>query len=233
MSLLSFLKKDTLAIISSDAEWRAFQKVTSPHRGCRTSPYGQWFTEKITSTAGSKKRVIFFQGGWGKIDAAASAQYAITRFKPEKVINLGTAGGFPGLVEKGDIVLVNKTVTYDIYEQMSDAEEAVAYYSADLQLPPIKSKEGFRIAPMVSGDRDLFPGDIPALAEKYGAIAGDWESSAIAHVAAKNNIPCHILRGISDIVYPHGSEAYGNLDNFEESSRLILERLYQLLPALI
>jgi len=233
MSLFLRLKKNTLVIVSSDAEWRAFQRVTSPSRGYRASPYGGWFTEEITPSGRGSQGVIFFQGGWGKIDAAASAQYAITRFKPKKIINIGTAGGFPGLVEKEDIILVSRVVTYDIHEQMSDPDEAVAYYSHRLELPPITLRKGMHAATIVSGDRDLFPEEIPGLAKKYNAVAGDWESGAIAHVAAKNKVPCHIIRGISDIVYPAGSEAYGSLDTFEKASEKILKKLYGLLPEMI
>lgn len=32
------------------------------------------------------------RGGWGKIDAAAAAQYGISRWQPSVVINLGTCG---------------------------------------------------------------------------------------------------------------------------------------------
>ena len=77
--MFSLLKKRILVIISSDAEWRAFRKVSSPRRGYHSSPYGEFFCEKIKCHRRGTTRAIFFQGGWGKIDAAASAQYAITR----------------------------------------------------------------------------------------------------------------------------------------------------------
>lgn len=231
--MFSLLKKRILVIISSDAEWRAFRKVSSPRRGYDSSPYGEFFSEKIKGRQRGTTRAVFFQGGWGKIDAAASAQYALTRFRPSLVINIGTAGGFPGLVEKGEIIAVSSTATYDIHEQMSDPDEATAYYSESLELPPIKDLAGIRSGIIVSADRDIFPAQVPELAERYGAIAGDWESSAIAHVAAKNSITCHILRGISDIVYPEGSEAYGSLETFEEASEDILRRIYGLLPEVL
>ena len=45
------------------------------------------------------------QGGWGKIDAAASAQYAISRWRPSIVVNLGTCAGISGQIDKFDTVL--------------------------------------------------------------------------------------------------------------------------------
>ena len=38
---------------------------------------------------------------------------------------------------------------------------------------------------LVSADRDLLPEEIPVLAARFGAVAGDWESGAIAWVAAR------------------------------------------------
>jgi adenosylhomocysteine nucleosidase len=79
---------------------------------------------------------------------------------------------------------------------------------------------------MVSADRDIFSKDIKELSTKYGAIAGDWESGAIAWVANKNQTPCLILRGVSDIVGCRGGEAYnGNINVFYNNTQLIMKRL--------
>jgi nucleoside phosphorylase len=50
----------------------------------------------------------------------------------------------------------------------------------------------------VSADRDLIIGEVERLKTEYGAIAGDWESGAIAWVAARNRTRCLILRAVSD-----------------------------------
>jgi len=63
-------------------------------------------------------------GGWGKISAAASAQYVIDRWRPDLLINLGTCGGFRGETERGEILLVERTIVYDIVEQITDPEAA-------------------------------------------------------------------------------------------------------------
>ncbi len=72
-----------------------------------------------------------------------------------------------------------------------------------------------RKSAMVSADQDLDPLRIPHLRKHYNAIAGDWESSAIAHVAKKNKTRCYIIRGITDIVDKTGSEAYGNMPSLK------------------
>lgn len=230
LSLLSCSRRaDTVIIISANAEWKALGTIIKPENNrYYGSPYGQWFPREING-----RRVIFFHGGWGKIDAAGSTQYAINEFTPKLLINLGTAGGFPGKIEKGDILLVNRTITYDIYERMGDGKEAIDYYSTDLHYPKLEMDKGIRISPIVSADQDLSPKNIEALYKSYGALAGDWESSAIAHVAKKNKVECYIIRGITDIVYPAGSETYGDYAVFERETEKVMGRLVKLLERIL
>jgi adenosylhomocysteine nucleosidase len=83
---------------------------------------------------------------------------------------------------------------------------------------------------LVSGDRDLLVEDIPMLKKRYAAIAGDWESGAIAWVAARNGIRTLILRGVTDLVDSQGSPAYGDLEYFESAAFEIMEKLVRSLP---
>jgi len=220
---------DTVIVVSANAEWKALSSILKPsEKTCHNSPYGQWFNWTIND-----KKVVFFHGGWGKIDAAGSAQYVIDKFKPELIINIGTAGGFPGRVKKGDVLLVNKTITYDIYEKMGDSKEAVDYYSTELNYPKININHAIKISPIVSADQDLFPEKIEMLSKKYGASAGDWESSAIAHVAKKNNVKCYIIRGITDVVYPTGSATYGDYRTFERETEKVMFKLVKLLEKVL
>ena len=104
-----------VVLISADAEWKV---ITALHEDCeiQKSPLGDYFQMSI-SVHRSAKPVVFYHGGWGKISAAATTQYVIQRWKPQLIINLGTCGGFADKVNKHDIILVNKTVVYDICER--------------------------------------------------------------------------------------------------------------------
>ena len=177
-----------------------------------------------------------FHGGWGKIAAAASAQYVLDRWAPQLLVNLGTCGGFQGDIEKGEIILVERTLVYDIVEQMVDPQAAIAHYATDIDLSWLGQDypQTVRRTLLVSGDRDLVMDDIPRLKAEYGAVAGDWESGAIAWVAARNNTRCLILRGVTDLVGAGGGEAYdGNVQVFVEGAARILKRLVDALPAWI
>ena len=219
-------KTDVCVLISAGAEWRAMlphfpQAVVEP------TPYGHCFTTRIAD-----QEVQFLHGGWGKVAAAGSTQYAIDRWAPERIINLGTCGGFSEQVERGDVILAEKTIIYDIIEQMTDPAQAIEKYSVtfDLSWLPEQAPQPVTIGTMVSADRDILPEDIQVLIRKYDAAVADWESGAIAWVAQKNDLPCLILRGVSDLVNADAGEAYGNYAFFEAQCQEIMAEFAQHLP---
>ena len=222
---------ELVVLVSANAEWKVVRGryASAP---VTATPYGEWFPLEVPVAGRPPRAVGFFHGGWGNIAAAGSTQYAALRWKPELIVNLGTCGGFRGAVEKGEVLLVDKTIVYDIVEEMGDAAEAIAYYTTSLDVAWAGSRlpEGVRRGPLISADRDLLPADAPRLRSSYGAVAADWESGAIAWVARANGVPLLILRGVTDLVGPEGGEAYGNLGLFEEGARRVMNRLLDDLP---
>ena len=139
---------DLLVLISADAEWQAVtayyqQPLTS------TSPFGAFFRVNIAG-----QRAILFQGGWGKVAAAASTQYAIDTWHPRLVINLGTCGGFEGRVKTGEILLVTETLMYDIYERMENPDQARAHYASTIDLSILAQPypQEVRLSRLISAD---------------------------------------------------------------------------------
>lgn len=221
-----------VVLISANAEWQVVRKYFP---GCtiNISPYGEWFSIRYDTLKELMSPVIFIHGGWGKVAAAGSMQFVIDQWHPQMVINLGTCGGFEGQIKRGEVILAEKTVIYDIFEQMGDPDEHIRHYITEIdtswitQPLPIPVRRSL----LVSGDRDLFISDIPVLKAKYGAIAGDWESGAIAWVSNKNNTQCLILRGVTDLVGGGGGEAYdGNVSLYYENTELIMKLLLDSLP---
>jgi adenosylhomocysteine nucleosidase len=216
-----------VVIVSANMEWKAV-KAAVPEARMQPTPWGEDFEQTIGG-----ERVVWFHGGWGKVAAAGSAQYAIDRWRPRYVVNLGTAGGFAGAIARHAVVLVDRTVIYDIKEAMGDSAEAIAEYSTSIDLawlsPPYPSEVTKTL--LVSGDRDLVPAEIGELAAKYHAVAGDWETGAIAYTCARNHQRVLILRGISDLVGASGGEAYGDMNAFEAGAAIVMKRLIAELPA--
>jgi adenosylhomocysteine nucleosidase len=216
-----------IVVISENTEWRVLRTLI-PGVLVQHSPYGEWFEHTVEEIP-----LIFFFEGWGKIAAAGATQYALDRWQPELIINLGTCGGFAGEIEKYAIVLAEKTLVYDIVEQMGDQDDHIAHYTTEIDLSWLAEpypQEVVRTL-LVSADRDLIVEEIPQLKEKFSARAGDWESGAIAWVAARNGVRCLILRGVTDMVGGQGGEAYdGNIDMFVEGTRTVMPKMLKALP---
>ena len=218
-----------VVVISANTEWQIVQRFY-PQKTLTATVFGDCFQIEL-AVKDKLLPVVFLHGGWGKIGAAGSTQYAIDRWQPQLLINLGTCGGFAGDIALGEIVLANRTIVYDIIEQQGDFEAAIASYTTTLDVSwlqeyPHEVKETL----LVSADRDLLIDEVPMLRDRHGAIAGDWESGAIAYTAKRNGVPCLILRGVSDIVAPSGNDTYGNMPAFVVGTELVMSKLLTNLP---
>ncbi len=214
----------TVVIVSAIAEWVGV-KPLFPESRIDSFPFGESLTANIAG-----HEVQFFHSGWGKIASAATMQYLIDHHKPDLIVNLGTCGGFEGVVKQGDVLLVEKTIVYDIVELMGDLDIS-NYYASSLDLSWLADPlpHPARRALIASADSDLPPGKIPLLKSK-GAVAADWESAALAWVARKNNSRLLILRAVSDIVNENEGEAYDNIEIFNERAKEIMKNLIAQLP---
>jgi len=212
-------------IVSAIAEWEAVKRLF-PAAEIVRSPYGETFNLTLGEWS-----LTLFHSGWGKVASAGAMQYLIDRDSPDLLVNLGTCGGFEGGAGLGEIVLVERTLIYDIVELMGDYAAVDSYYASSLDLGwlvepyPYPVRRGL----IASADSDLRPEMIQRL-KQYGAIAADWESAALAWVANKNSARLLILRAVSDLVNQHGGEAYDNLPLFHERTGKIMQTLFEQLP---
>ena len=204
-----------VVMISAIAEWRAVRGIF-PTLELGLSPYGE--TTKLELKGWD---LTLYHSGWGKIASAGAMQYVIDHDQPDLIVNLGTCGGFEGSVNLGDIVLVERTFIYDIVE----------YYASTLDLGWLAGPYPYpvRRGILASADSDLPPEKIAYL-KAQGAIAGDWESGALAWVANKNAARLLILRGVSDLVNEEAGEAYDNISLFEERTVMVMRKLFEQLP---
>lgn len=216
----------TVVLVSADAEWHVI-RAQFPSASAETTLFGERLDVELRGHA-----VRFVQGGWGKVSAAASTQWVLDHDRPDLLVNLGTCGGLKGRVEQGATLLVERTLVYDLIEQMTDGTEELAFYTTELDLSWLPSKLPHPVlrSLMVSGDRDIVTADVPELIARHQAIAADWESAAIAWVAKRNGARTLILRGVSDLVGEDGGEAYGDIGLFAERTAEIMRRLVEQLP---
>jgi adenosylhomocysteine nucleosidase len=124
-----------VVLVSAIAEWAAVKEIFSPPE-IRSSPFGESFNltlDTLRESRGNVWGLTLYHSGWGKIASAAMMQYVIDHDAPDLIVNLGTCGGFEGLVNQGDVILVDRTIVYDIVELMGDLD-IISYYASSLDL---------------------------------------------------------------------------------------------------
>ena len=218
-----------LVLVSADAEWAPVVEALRPER-LERCPYGNFFVRPVGGTP-----ILFLHGGWGKIAAAASTEYAISRWQPQVLMNLGTCGGIRGRAQRGEKLLVMRAIPYDIQESMGSAEAAILARTTEIDLTWLDDEFPIpvRRTHIVSGDRDLVPSEVTGLVRDFDAVAGDWESSAIAYVAARRGVPLLIIRAVSDLVDEVAGETIGALPVFKEAAAAAMRSLLADLESLV
>ncbi len=213
-----------VVLVSANAEWEGV-KPLFPNAAFQITPFG----ETADVTLGTWNLTLF-HSGWGKIASAASMQYVIDHYSPDLIVNLGTCGGLEGMAKRGDLILVDHAIVYDIVELM-DESDVTNYYASSLDLSwladpnPYPARRGL----IASADSDIQPEKISLLKAK-GALAADWESAALAWVGNKNHARLLILRMVSDLVSEMGGEAYGDITIFNDRAKQIMKQLFDQLP---
>lgn len=213
-------------LVCSDFEWDFVLSVFNDAE-LKESPYGNWFI--LNSSPAKDHQVIWFKSGWGKIGSAGATQYVIDTFAPDLIINIGSCGGFKGWIKQGDVVLINETIVYDMVDLIGKSDKSIEFYKTTIDYSWLKDESILKLpkAVMVTADQDLNPERIEELHVKYNAVVGDWESGAIAWIAARNGTKLLILRGVSDVAGVDGNEAYG------ENESAFLKGVYEVMNELI
>ena len=138
------------------------------------------------------KQVVVCCAGMGKANAAATTQVLITRFGAEKIIFSGIAGNMTSKIGIGDVV-IGKTVLYH------DAQLDMI-----CQNPPYLKEYSGDPALIAAAEAACTACGVQSLTGKIATgdlFVGDSETKA-----AKNGVPCVILRAMSDNADEDGHE---------------------------
>ena len=159
---------------------------------------------------GDKKWVVT-QSGMGKVRAASMCQMIIDTYQVDIFFEFGFAGGLVDTLDIGDIVVVTGVSEHDVPNRSEIQREQETWrerlfqtsassintfantLSTDPTVTLIK-------APVICGDMDVYNREVrDRIAMESGAVAVNWESSAIVDVCALNNVKYVGIRVISDL----------------------------------
>ena len=160
------------------------------------------------------RQAVVCCAGMGKANAAATTQVLITKYGAEKIVFSGVAGNMTSKIGIGDVVIGGTVLYHDADMDMLDQNPPyldeypgdsalIAAAEAACAAAGVKAIVG-RIA---TGDR--FVGDTGTKKQIEAACHPDcveMEGAAVSQIAAKNGVPCVILRAMSDNADEDGYE---------------------------
>jgi adenosylhomocysteine nucleosidase len=145
------------------------------------------------------KNVVLTTCGIGKVNAAMITTEALIKYKPDFVINTGSAGALNKDLKVGDVVVSTDVCHHDVdatafgYELGQVPQMPHTYISEDIHI------EVHHKGMMVSGDTFVTDVHIDKIITDFpDAYCCDMEASAIAQVCHAKDVPFVIARSISD-----------------------------------
>lgn len=157
--------------------------------------------------------VILLKSGIGKVNAALATAILNERFKPDYVINTGSAGGFFEKLNVGDIVISSEVRHHDVdvtifgYEYGQVPQMPAAFlpddYLVKVAEASAKKIDGPQITKGLIATGDSFMNDkdrVEYVREQFPELyAAEMEAAAIAQVCHQFKVPFVIIRSLSDI----------------------------------
>jgi adenosylhomocysteine nucleosidase len=186
------------------------------------------------------KDVVLLKSGIGKVNVAVSTTLLLSQFKPEYVINIGSAGGFDPDLNVGDVVISDQVVHHDVDVTafgyvMGQVPNMPATFSADQKLinqakAALNSVTKVQAKVGLIGTGDSFMSD-PARVESVRSIfpslvAVEMEAAAVAQVCFKFGVPFVVVRSLSDIAGKESSQSFEEyLKVAAENSSLMIQQM--------
>jgi len=168
--------------------------------------------------------------GAGEIAAAMTTQFLITKLNTDLIVNFGVAGGLNGKMKLSKTCIVEKIVHYDFDTSEADNCEPCRYLDyPSIFIPTTKElvKKATTIIPTLSSvicaSGDKFIADENKkieLNKLYNADICEMEAAGIVLTCNKNDVPCILIKTVSDAV-SGGVEEFKK--SFDESARICID----------
>ncbi|MFT6896271.1 MAG: adenosylhomocysteine nucleosidase [Paraglaciecola sp.] len=158
-------------------------------------------------------QVVLVKCGIGKVAAAVATTIIIEQFKPDFVVNTGSAGGFDKELEIGSLVIANAVVHHDAdlthfgyalgqcagmpETFVCDSQLIAAAELAAKSLGEVKTKRGL----VCTGDAFIGSDEAAAklLSDFPTIAAAEMEGVAIGQTCHLLHVPFLVIRSLSDI----------------------------------
>ncbi len=194
------------------------------------SVFARYGTPDKTETRGGFETSRFEQeeyvlhvihSGIGELAAAAATELLIDRYGAEFVVNFGVAGGLTEAAAQTALCVVTQVVHYDFDLSGIDPVQPAQYPGyEDIYIPAYGSLVEKALArcpqlqPVTCASADKFVGnqaDKERLHSLYHADICEMESAAVLLTCRRNEVPCLLIKAVSDGLTGGGKEYYESL----------------------
>ena len=162
--------------------------------------------------------LFVINSGIGEIAAAAATGLLIDRYEVELVVNFGVVGGLTEEMALSKTCVVTRVVHYDFDLSGIDPVQPAQYPGyEDIYLPADEElvKRALQICPelkpVICASADKFVGnqaDKERLHRLYDADICEMESAAVLLTCRRNEVPCLMIKAVSDGLTGGGEEFY-------------------------
>lgn len=190
------------------------------------------------------KDVVLLKSGIGKVNAAMSTTILLHEFKPDVVINTGSAGGYDENLEVGAIVISDEVRHHDVdatifgYE-IGQVPQMPPAFKSDEKLMQAAEHAVQKIGEHQAATGLITTGDafmndpvrVEVVRKQFPTMkAVEMEAAAVAQVCYQFGTPFVVIRALSDIA---GKESNISFDEFlpvaaKHSTQIVLETIKSL-----
>ncbi|CZQ85894.1 5'-methylthioadenosine/adenosylhomocysteine nucleosidase [Trichococcus collinsii] len=155
--------------------------------------------------------VVLVQSGIGKVNSAIATAFIIDRYRPDFVINTGSAGGLNAALHVGDVVVADKVAYHDVDAtafgySVGQVPQMPHYYTADKKIVEKITRAAEKVGlhavqgTIVSSDSFIASeSGTNRIKEHFpDAYATEMEGASIAQACYVLGTPFAIIRAISD-----------------------------------
>ncbi|WP_088007984.1 5'-methylthioadenosine/S-adenosylhomocysteine nucleosidase [Indiicoccus explosivorum] len=173
--------------------------------------------------------IVLLKSGIGKVNAAMSTALLLHVYKPDIVINTGSAGGFDETLEVGSVVISDEVRHHDAdatafgYE-MGQIPQMPASFLANPELVELAKKAAGELSGqpaavglVATGDSFMSDaGRVEMVRQSFPDMkAAEMEAAAVAQVCYQFDVPFVVIRALSDIA---GKESNVSFEEFLETA---------------
>lgn len=161
--------------------------------------------------------------GMGTINAAVGTQLLIDRCNVEVIVDFGVVGGLTNAMKVQKIVVIDKIVhyRYDVSEfmdlkigQLPEHDDIFIYTDKRLVQEVINYDNSIVPATIASGDKFVSKAeDKEYIHDTFNADVCDMEAIGIALTCDANNVPCLMIKAVSDSITGGAEEFWNQINN--------------------